>query len=141
MLRVLDDGRCVMLVMLDLSAAFDTVDHGILLSRLSQCIGDQGSAYTWFESYLSNRSQFVQIKDTSSSDLQLTCGLPQGSLLGPILYLVYTYPLGAILRRQGVGFHMYAGDTQLYLSMKTTKVEDVVSARTRVEVCLRELTQ
>ena len=140
-LRVLDDGRCVMLVMLDLSAAFDTMDHGILLSRLSQCIGDQGSAYTWFESYLSNRSQFVQIKDTSSSDRQLTCGLPQGSLLGPILYLVYTSPLGAILRCQGVGFHMYTGDTQLYLSMKTTKVEDVVSARTRIEVCLRELAQ
>ena len=69
--------------MLDLSAAFDTVDHGILLSRLSQCIGDQRSAYAWFESYLSNRSQFVQIKDTSSSDRQLTCDLPQGSFVGP----------------------------------------------------------
>ena len=77
-LRALDDGKCVMLVLLDLSAAFDTVDHGILLSRLSQCIGVQGSAYTWFESYLSSRSQFVQIRDTSSSDRQLTCGLPRG---------------------------------------------------------------
>ena len=76
-LRALDHGKCVMLVLLDLSAAFDTVDHGILLSRLSQCIGVQGSAYTWFESYLSSRSQFVQIRDTSSSDRQLTCGLPR----------------------------------------------------------------
>lgn len=62
-----------------------------------------------------------------------------GSVLGPILYLVYTFPLEAILRRHGVGFYMYADDTQLYLSMKTTQAEDVVSTRTRVEVCLREL--
>ena len=75
-LRALDDGKCVMLVLLNLSAAFATVDHGILLSRRSQCIGIQGSAYTWFESYLSSRSQFVQIRDTSSSVRQLTCGLP-----------------------------------------------------------------
>ena len=60
-------------------------------------------------------------------------------MLGPILYLVYTSPLGAILRRHGVGFHMYADNTQLYLSVKTTQVEDVVFACTRVEVCLREL--
>ena len=71
-LCALDDGMCVMLLLLDLSAAFDTVDHGILLSRLSQCTGVQGSACIWFESYLSNRSQLVQIRDTSSSDRQLT---------------------------------------------------------------------
>ena len=75
-LCALDDGRCVMLVLLDLSAAFDTVDHGKLLSRLSQCVGVPGFAYPWFESYLSSRSQFVQIRDTCSSDGQLTCGLP-----------------------------------------------------------------
>ena len=97
-LCALDDGRCVMLVLLDLSAAFNTVDDGILLSRISQCIGVQDSAYTWLKSYLSSRSQFIQIRDTSSSDRQLTCGLPQGSVLGAILYLVFTSSLGAILR-------------------------------------------
>ena len=115
-LRALDEGKCVMLVMLDLSAAFATVDHGILLSRLSQCIRVQGSAYTWFESYLSSRSQFVQIRDISSSVRQLTCGLPQGSVLGPILY---------ILPRHGVGFHMYADDTQLYCKLTGLKAFSV----------------
>ena len=79
-LCALDEGRCVMLqlVRLDLSATFDTVDHGILLSCLSKSFGVQGSAYTWFECYLSSRSQFVQFRDTSFSDRQLSCGLPQG---------------------------------------------------------------
>ena len=138
-LCALDDGRCVMLVLLDLSAAFDTVAHGIRISRLSQCVGMQGSANTWFGSYLYNRSQFVQIRDTCSSDRQLTCSLPQWFVLGTILNLVYTSPLGAILRRHGFGFHMYPDDTQLYLRMKTTEIEDVVSARIEVKVCLREL--
>ena len=58
----------MILELLDLSAASDTVDHDILLSHLSKSFGVEGSAYTWFESYLSSRSQFVQIRDTSSSD-------------------------------------------------------------------------
>ena len=71
----------------------------------------------------------------SSTDLRS----PPGVCVGPILYLVYTSPLRAILHRHGVGFHMYIFNTQLYLSMKTTKVEDVVSSGTRVEGCLCEL--
>jgi len=97
-LRAIDNGGCVMLLLLDLSAAFDTVDHSILLSRLSYSFGIAGAVYQWFQSYLSGRTQFVAVGNARSSCRPLTCGLPQGSVLGPMLYLIYTTPLGSILQ-------------------------------------------
>ena len=75
-----------MLLLLDLSAAFDTVDHSILLSRLSNSFGIAGAVYQWFQSYLSGRTQFVAVGNARSSCRHLTCGLPQGSVLGPMLF-------------------------------------------------------
>ena len=81
---------------------FDTVDHSILLSRLSTSLGINGKALAWFRSYLHNRSQFISIDSYRSTNRPLTCGVPQGSILGPILYLMFVSPVGCIMRRHGV---------------------------------------
>ena len=94
----LDSRDNVFLLLLDLSAAFDTVNHSLLLSRLKNSFGITGTVLQWFHSYLSGRSQFVEINDTKSSVRDLTVGVPQGSVLGPILYLLYTAPLAETVR-------------------------------------------
>ena len=88
-LRAIDDYSDVILVLLDLSAAFDNLDHHILLSRLQSYFGFTGSVLQWFRSYLTNRSQKVVIGEVASSLRQLEFGVPQGSILGPSVCIVY----------------------------------------------------
>ena len=115
-LRALDANRHVVLVLLDLSAAFDTVEHSVLLERLSSRVGIGGSVLNWLKSYLSCRSQQVKIGDDLSSSCTVKYGVPQGSVLGPVLFSLYLLPLGDFLRSQRVPYHIYADDTQLYLT-------------------------
>ena len=115
-MRAIDEHRSVVLLLLDLSAAFDTVDHAILLNRLTWRFGIKNRALAWFTSYLKKRHQFVSVNGLDSSQCELLYGLPQGSVLGPILYLMYAYPLGNIVRRHDMSFHFYADDSQIYLS-------------------------
>ena len=82
----------MVLLLFDLSAAFDTVDHTILLNRLETVFGIKGKALEWFRSYFTRRTHFVQIENDSSNHHELSCGVPQGSVLGPIHYLLYTAP-------------------------------------------------
>uniref|UniRef100_A0A8C2HQN3 Reverse transcriptase domain-containing protein n=1 Tax=Cyprinus carpio TaxID=7962 RepID=A0A8C2HQN3_CYPCA len=91
-----DSGRAVVLIMLDLSAAFDTVDHSILLKRLECEVGFRGTALKWFHSYLKDRTFSVNFANVSSSVVPLKYGLPQGSILSPILFSLYMRPLGSI---------------------------------------------
>ena len=134
-LTALDSKQCTILVMLDLSAAFDTIDHEVMLNRLKSCIGVSGKALEWFRSYLSNRYQSVLIDGVESDLLRLLFGVPQGSVLGPILFIIYMSPLGKILKSMGVQYHFYADDTQIYVSFD---VDDTEAAVEKVEraVCV-----
>ena len=110
----LDKGQSLFLVLLDLSAAFDTIDHGKLLSTLHDCIGVADNALRWFASYLRDRSQRTVINGSRSDPSGLTC-VPQGSVLGPLLFTVYILALGNTIMAHDLEYHMYADDTQLYL--------------------------
>ena len=117
-LRVnMDDGKLSVLVLLDLSAAFDTVDHKILIERLELWAGLSGPVLNWLRTYLSDREYFVALGVHSSETRPMTCGVPQGSILGPLLFSLYMLPLGSIVSRHGVNYHCYADDTQIYISV------------------------
>ena len=92
-LRALDCRKDVILVLLDLSAAFDTVDHHILLKRLRDRYGIRGEVLQWFKSYLSERKQCVAVGNSLSKDHHLECGVPQESVSGPFEFTIYSAPL------------------------------------------------
>ena len=101
----MDDRRVTALTLLDLSAAFDTRDHTILLRRLGNWFGVSGKALDWFKSYLTGRSQRIKLGNCLSSRSDLSFGVPQGSLLGPLLFILYTTPLSSLV--SGHASHLY----------------------------------
>ena len=125
LLRVYNDivttigkGNGVMLVLLDLSAAFDTIDRDNLFCILEKYVRISGNALQLIKSYFSNRTQHVQIDNVLSDFANIICGVPQGSVLGPLKFCLYLLPLSAILRYHNNGYHVYADGTQLYVSFK-----------------------
>jgi len=127
-----DEGKISLLVLLDLSAAFDTIDHNRLLSRLRNDCYIGGKALDWFDSYLTNRYQRTVIHGTRSETCHLHCGVPQGSVLGPLLFTLYTKPLSRIASIYGINQHQYADDNQLYQS---TMPAELPTAIEKMEKC------
>ena len=138
-LSAIDNRRTVILLLLDLSAAFDTVDHAILLSRLRVRFGIAGKPLLWLQSYLSNRMQYVSVDGGTSIKHDLVCGVPQGSVLGPILYLLYTSPLSDIVKKFNLSYHFYADDSQLYLSFQPTILGGRDLAVFNIESCVNDI--
>ncbi|XP_064419351.1 uncharacterized protein LOC135359048 [Latimeria chalumnae] len=135
LLTPLDKGLVAFLVQLDLSSAFDTIDHGILLHRLEHLLGISGSVLSWFRSFLEGRSQVVCLGSSLSAPAEISCGVPQGSILSPMLFAIYLLPLGAIAERFRVGFHCYADDVQLYLAFPANSLGEA----SMLEKCLSEI--
>ena len=137
-LSALDTCSSAILLMLELSAAFDTIYQDILLSRLCNVYGITGKALDWFRSYLTGKLQRVVIEDSVSVDQELDFGVPQGSVLGPRIYCIHTKPVSDIIQRHGLSRHSYADDTQLYMTMDHSN-NDWRDGLARIGLCVSEI--
>ena len=136
--RSIDTRKLTLLVALDISAAFDALEHDILLKRLEHTFGIKGCALNWIRSYLSGRTQFVKVDDSTSEKYPCLFGVPQGSVLGPILFALHVSPIANVIEKTGLQHHQYADDTQLYISFKSTeKQPSVLSTERAVEAVRR----
>ena len=113
--------------MLDLSAAFDTVDHSIFVERLSSDFGFRGSVLKWFTNYLFGRTQSFRFNSQISDSFSVFCGAPQASVLGPRLYSLYVAPISKIISHYNVSHHIYADDTCIYFSFPSLNVTDSIN--------------
>ncbi|KAK6178342.1 hypothetical protein SNE40_013140 [Patella caerulea] len=135
-LKEMDANKTVFLVLLDLSAAFDTLEHQSVLRRLSAEFGITETALSWFTSYLCGRFQTVVVNGHSSKPGATKYGVPQGSVLGPLLFTTYTSSLGTIIRRNNQKYQLYADDTQLYIGFEHSNEQDEIG---KLEKCLSEI--
>jgi hypothetical protein len=134
----IDQSKGVIMVLLDNSAAFDTLDHDLL----QQCMSDMGikdTALNWFSSYLSDRYQSITLQNMVSSPVSLRCGVPQGSVFGPKSFLMLTRAVERIAALYGVSVHLYADDTQLYVSFDLDDPDALAAAKLRLEKCISHI--
>ena len=135
-LSALDVHKEALLVLLDFSAAFDTLDHSQLLNRLSVRYGIKDKVLQWCSSYLTGRTQSVTIGNASSDPVSLKCGVPQGSVAGPVAFILFSAPLQDIIAAHGIQCTVYADDTQLLI---TFPPEDRELAARKMEACIADI--
>lgn len=134
--RAVDSGHMCVLVLLDLSSAFDTVDHDTLLQVLNRRFGIDGLALDWCRDYLSDRTQTFQSGSLQSGPHTVSCSVPQGSVLGPKKFVAYTEDLVEVVNRHQLGHHLYADDTQLLKSVRLTEILPVIDT---IQHCIRDI--
>ncbi|GFO47561.1 reverse transcriptase [Plakobranchus ocellatus] len=132
----IDNRKICILSLLDLSSAFDTIDHFILLERLENTFGISGTALLWLRSYLEYRTQSVQINNDRSDITVLKYGVPQGSVLGPILFTLYTQPIVKILTSHNFNYHFYTDDLQIYID---GTIEDLPNFISNTQNCIEDI--
>ena len=138
----IDSGKMIILTALDMSAAFDTLDHTTLLHRLQHTFGLSGYVISWIRSYLTNRTSFVKIDSSSSPNTTICTGVPQGSVLGPLLFVLFISPVASVINpdlsntSNIVSFHQYADDTQLYIGTNMSTLAHQVAS---IESCTQRV--
>ena len=135
----MDNQEVTLLVLLDLSAAFDTIDRRIMLEILRSDFGVCGDALEWFRSYLSERKQHVIVDQQSSKIFNVNSGVPQGSCLGPVLFILYASRLFEVVKKHLPLVHGYADDTQLYVSFRPASTAAEDAAVKAMESCIDDV--
>ena len=136
--RAIDEGYSTVLVALDISAAFDTIEHSLLLNRLRDGFGIDGLALSWIESYLHRRQHWVKVGSAQSPPVLCDRGVPQGSVLGPLLFTAFISPIARVAARHNISQRQYADDTQVYMKFTNASMAAQVDS---MQACLSELCQ
>ena len=133
----MDSGKAVALTLLDLSAVYDTTDHTILFNCLRDWFGVDGTVLMWIKSYLTNRRRKVKLGNSFSDAFSLPSGVPQGSVLSPLIFTLYTTPLSHIISSFNVT-HLYVNDTQIYLALDSRNFDSSIAELTECLACIQK---
>ena len=135
-LAALDNHKEAVLLLLNFSIAFDTIDHNQLLNRLTSRYGVSGKVLNWISTYLDSRTQSVAIGNVLSDPVALTCGVPQGSVAGPLIFTLFSAPLQDIISSHSLQSVVYTDDTQIYI---TFHPDDRHIAIQKIEACVADI--
>ena len=140
-LSALNEGKSTLLVTLDISAAFDTVNHEMLLERYADLFGLDETVLSWFTSYLSSRTQAVQVGKQQSEFFKMECGFPQGSTLGGPKYDMFSTPLYELTDAHEIPHQGYADDSNMYISFDMKNVDETSACIIKMENCLSDISR